>query len=136
MPHNKVSGFDFFLAVETGIPLCLDPCIVLCPLCVVTSNVRSRAPLRHADPPSCASPIAPSNILCHPQVLAVVFLDDLETSNISKNSCEVLSPAIDYPSSNYGSLALSRDSYHLRMARRRTYLARRQRPAVLGDCSS
>jgi len=130
-----VSGFDFFLDVETGIPLCLDPCTVLYRLCEVTSNVRSCAPDRH-DLPSCASLNASSNTLCHRQVLAVVSSDDLETSNISKGSSEVRFPAIDYPSSNSGSLALRRDSDRPGMAHRRTYLARGQWPAVSGDCSS
>jgi hypothetical protein len=116
-----VSGSDFFLCVEIGIPLCLDRCIVLCLLCVVTSNVHIRAPdCRAGPPPSAAFPNALSYILCHRQALAVVFSNDLETSNISKGSIEVPSPAIDYPSSSSGSLVQSRDNNLLRMAGRRT----------------
>jgi hypothetical protein len=134
--HSKVSGFDFYLGVEIGIPPCLDRCIVLCSLCAVTSNVHTRAPHSHGGPPNGAFPNG-SHIPCRPQVLEVVFLDYLETSNISKGSSEALSPSIDYPSSRSGSLVLSRDNNRLRVADRRTCLARRQKTARLGGwCSS
>jgi hypothetical protein len=120
-----VSGSGFYLGVVTDNPLGLDPCTVLCPLCVVTSNVHIHALGRRDGPPSGAFPNAPSYILYRRQVLAVVFSDDLETSNISKGSSEVPSPAIDYPSSSSGSLVLSHDNNRLRMAGRRTCLARR-----------
>jgi hypothetical protein len=98
---------------------------------VVTSNVRTRAPDSHG-PPSGVFPNG-CHIPCRPQVLEVVFLDYLETSNISKGSSEALSPSIDYPSSSSGSLVLSLDNNRLRMADRRTCLARRQKTAGLSD---
>lgn len=132
-----MSDFDFYPGVEIGIPLCLDRCIVLCPLYVATSNVHIHGLYCHACPPSGASPNAQNHILFRLQVLAVVFSDYLETSNISKGSSEALSPAIDYPSSRSGSFVPSRDNNRLRMADRRTYLARPQRTAGLGGwCSS
>lgn len=131
-----MSGYDFSLDAATGIPLCLDPCIVLCPLGVVTSNDHIRDPDCHARHPSGAFPNALSYIPCRPQALVAVFSDDLETSNISKGSSEVPCPAIDYPSSSSGSLVQSPYNTRLRMAGRRTCLARCQETAVLDDCHS
>jgi hypothetical protein len=120
-----VSGSDFCLGVVIDSPLGLDPYTALCPLYVATSNVHIHGFYCHACPPSGASPNAQNHILFRLQVLAVVFSDYLETSNISKGSSEVPSPAIDYPSSNSGSLVLSRDNNRPRMVGRRTCLARR-----------
>jgi hypothetical protein len=103
---------------------------------VVTSNVHICALDYHDGPPSGAFQNARGCILCHQQALAVVFSDDLETSNISKGSSEVPSPAIDYPSSKSGSLVLSRDNNRPRMAGHRTCLARRQVAVVVGDLHS
>jgi hypothetical protein len=131
-----VSGSDFCLGVVIDSPLGLDPYTALCPLCVVTSNVHICALDYHDGPPSGAFQNARGCILCHQQALAVVFSDDLETSNISKGSSEVPSPAIDYPSSKSGSLVLSRDNNRPRMAGHRTCLARRQVAVVVGDLHS
>jgi hypothetical protein len=66
-----------------------------------------------------------------------VFLDDLETSNISKGSSDAPYPTIDYPSANSGSLATSCDNTRPRKADHRTCLNRRQRkPALDGRYSS
>jgi len=123
-----VSGCDFCLGVEIGIPPYLDRYTVLYPLCVVTSNVHIRVPDCHADPPSGAFLNALSYILYRLLVLAEVFSDDLETSNISKGSSEAPSPTIDYPSESFRSLA--RGNNRPRKAGHRTYLARRQRMAA------
>jgi hypothetical protein len=134
--RNKVSDSDFCLDVATGIPPCLDPCIAPCPLCVVTLNVHIFDLDCLAHPPTGAFLNALNDNLCRRQVLAVVFWGDLETSNISKDSSQVPSPAIDYPSSSSGSLVQSPDNNRLRKAGRRTCLARRQQAGVLGDFHS
>ena len=87
-----VSGCDCGLGVEIDILLGLGRYTVLCSLCVGISNVHVLALDCRADLPSASSLKSPSCILCRPQVRAVVFLDDLEISNISKNSSEVPSP--------------------------------------------